>query len=105
MINRLVDHLKSINNTIYNKILIVNSLYCATNFLLTLAEIDHILNQLWNGLRKLESDVSTIYNYTDFLSIKIVIPTLINPANLKTTLNNTQKGMPKYLKLTQWPKN
>ena len=39
-----------------------------------LADIDHRLNQFqfWNDLRKLEHDVTMIYNYIDMLSNKIV---------------------------------
>ena len=71
MINRIVDAIKSINHTTHdNKA--INSLNYARNIPLTLAEIDHRLTQIWNGLRKLESDVSTIYNYIESLSSKVV---------------------------------
>ena len=90
MINRIVDTLKSINNITCNNNLTINSLNYARNFLLTLIEIDHRLNQLCNGLQKLESDVSTIYNYIDSLCNKIVTPTLTDPVDLRTILNNIQ---------------
>ena len=64
IINGLVDALKSNNNTMYNTNLAINSLNYARNFLLTLAVIYLRLNQLWNGLRKLEFHVSTIYIHT-----------------------------------------
>ena len=64
MINGTVDALGRIDSKAYSNNLAINSLNCARNVLLTLAEIDHRSNQLHNGLRKLESDVSTIY--TDF---------------------------------------
>ena len=62
MFNCLVDDLKNITNNTYNNNLAINSLNSARNFLVILAEIDHTLNQLCNGLRNLESDVVTIYN-------------------------------------------
>ena len=52
MINGLIDALKSINGTIYNKNLAIGSLNYVISFLLTLTEIDHRLNQLGNGLMK-----------------------------------------------------
>ena len=52
--------LKSIYNTAYENILAINSLNYARNFLLTLAETDHVFNQLETGSRKLKSNVSTI---------------------------------------------
>ena len=61
MINELVHAQRSINNIAYHNNLAINSLNYA-RFFLPLAEIDHILNQLLNGLRKLEIDVTTIYN-------------------------------------------
>ena len=99
MINGLVDALKSINNTAYNNNLAINSPNCAKNFLLTLVQIAHRLNQLCNGLRKLETDISTIYNYMfiDSLSNKHVRSTLIDPVDLQAILNNIQKAIPKYL--------
>ena len=54
------------------------------NFLLTLADVDHRINQLHNGLQKLEADVATIYNYINTLGSKIVTPMLIDPIDLKT---------------------
>ena len=44
------------------------------------------MNQLHNGLMKLEFDISTIYKYIDALSNKIITPTLVNPIDLKTKL-------------------
>ena len=70
MINGLVDTLKGVNNTFYNSNLAVNSLNYARMFMLSLAEVDHRLNILQNGLGKLASDVLTIYNYTDSLGKK-----------------------------------
>ena len=64
MINRLVYTLKSLNNTAYNNNLAINSLPDA--------KIVHRLNQTWIGLRKLESNILTIYNNVDSLIIKIV---------------------------------
>ena len=40
----------------------------------------------WNN--KIEPDVSTIYKYLDALSKKVVTPTLIDPTDLTTILNN-----------------
>ena len=70
MINGLVNALKSINTTIYCNNLSINSLNYARDFLLTQAEIAQRLKQLCNRLRKLESNVSTIYNYRDSLRKK-----------------------------------
>ena len=41
VINKLIDVLKSINDTAYNKSLAIDGLSYARSFLLTLAEIDH----------------------------------------------------------------
>ena len=60
MINGLT--LRTIDNTAYNNNLIIHNINYAKYSQLTLAEIDHRLNQLQNGLRKLKSDVLTIYN-------------------------------------------
>ena len=65
MIDGLVDALKSINSTTNKNNLAVNSLNYARSFVLTLAVIDHRLNILKNHIQKLESDISTIYNYID----------------------------------------
>ena len=51
MINGVVAALKIINNTAYNNNLAINSLNYATNFVLTLPEIDHRLIQLHNELK------------------------------------------------------
>ena len=48
---------------------------------------------------RLESDVSTIHKYISALSNKIDTPTLIDPINLKTIMNNIQKVLPTYLSL------
>ena len=45
MTDGLVDTLKSINTTTYHNNLAINSLNCARSLLLTLAEVDHRLNQ------------------------------------------------------------
>ena len=58
--NELGAALKSIYHTTHGNDIAINSLNYARIFLLTLAEIDHRLNQLQHGLRKLEFDVSTI---------------------------------------------
>ena len=99
MINGLVDSLRNINYATYNDNLAINNLHCASNFPLSLAEIDHRLNQLQNGLGKLESDISTIYNHIDSLGNNIVTPTLISHVYLRTILNNMQKVTPKDLSL------
>ena len=54
MFNGLEDNLKNITNNTYNNNLAINSLNYARNFLVILAEMDHTLNQLCNGLRNLE---------------------------------------------------
>ena len=48
----LVDTLKNIHDTVYHDNLAINRLMYARHCLLTLAKIDHRLNQLNNGLRK-----------------------------------------------------
>ena len=45
MTNQLADTLKSINNAANNNLLATNSLNHFRNFLLTLAEIDHRLDE------------------------------------------------------------
>ena len=87
MINGLLDAWKSIKNAAYDNSLVINRLNYARNILLTLAEIDHSLNQLCNGLRNLASDISTIYNNINSLSSKIVTPILIDSPDLRTILN------------------
>ena len=99
MINGLVDALKSTNRTTHNNSIAINSLNYARNFLLTLTEIDHRLNQSCSGLQKLDSDASTIYNYVGSLSNKGVIPTLIHLVDLRPILNNILKAIPTYLPL------
>ena len=47
----------------------------------------------------MESNITIIYTYTDSLSNKIVTPTLIDPVNLSTILNNIYKVITKYLSL------
>ena len=76
MINESVDALKNINNTACNNSLAISSLSYVRNFLLTLAKIDHRLNQLYNGLRKIKSYISTIDKYIDSLSNKVITTTL-----------------------------
>ena len=75
-------------NTAYSNNLAIDILNYARNFLLPLAERDHILDQLWIGLRKVESDVWTIYSYILLLGNKIVTPTQINLVDCRTILNN-----------------
>ena len=100
MINGLVSSLKSINITVYHSILTIQRLNYGCNIFLMLADLDPRLNELYNGLGKLESDMSTIYSYINTLSYKIVTPTLINPVDLKTILNNVQTVIPLYLSLS-----
>ena len=57
--------------------------------------MDHGLNKLWNGLRKLESNVSTIYNCIESLSNKIVTLNLINQVYISTIIANIQKVISK----------
>ena len=105
MINGLIDPLVRINNTNYNNNLATTSLNYSRTFQLTFAEIYHRLSQLWNGLRKLESCVSTIYNYRDSLCNKTVTPTLINLLALRSVLSNIQKVISKYLGLPSYLTN
>ena len=49
--------------------------------------------------KKLEFDTSTVYNYIDSLSNKVVTPTLMYPLDLRTIPDNIQKFIPKYLNL------
>ena len=86
MIDRLVDVSKDMNYTTNNNNVAINSLNYTRNF-------------LCNGLRKLESDVSTIYNYIDSLDNRKVTLTLINPVELKAILKSIQKIIAKYLSL------
>ena len=79
MISRLVDVLKGINDTVYHSNLAVNSLNYDRSFLLTLADVY----------------VSTIYDYIDSPGKIIVTPTLNDPVDLRTILNNIQKVIPK----------
>ena len=72
MINGLVNALKSINTTVYHSKIEIQRLNYAHNILLTLADIDHRINKLCNGLQKLERDVATIYNYINNLKIKLL---------------------------------
>ena len=50
MINGLVNALKSINTTVYHSKIEIQRLNYAHNFLLILADTDHRINQLHNGL-------------------------------------------------------
>ena len=103
MINGLMNALKSINTTIYhNKIEIQRQNYAHT-FLLTLADIDHRINQLCNGLQKFEADVVTTYNYIPTLWSKIVTPMLIDPIDLKTIHTNIQAVLLLYFSLPNEP--
>ena len=47
--------------------------------------------------KKLKSNESTIYNYKDSLGSKIVTPTLVDPVDIRTKLNNIQKVIHTYL--------
>ena len=58
---------------------------------LTLADIDHRLNQLWNCLRKLESDVSSICTYVNSLSNKTITPIFIDAIDFKSMLKNIKQ--------------
>ena len=49
--------------------------------------------------KKLESDVSIIYNYIDSLGNKIVTSNPTDPVDLRTMSNNIKKVIPKYLNL------
>ena len=76
MINGPVNSLKSINTTIYHSKIEIQRLNFTHNFLLTLADVDHRINQLCNDLQKLEVYVATICNYINTLGSKIVTPML-----------------------------
>ena len=91
MINRLVPVSESINYTVYYDNIETDSPNYARIFLLALAEMNHILNQLYNLIIKLEPDVSTIYKYIDHLDNKSVTSMIINAINLKIILNNMWK--------------
>ena len=75
MINRPMHALKSVVNTVHLSHLLIKRLNYAHSFFLTLADIDHRLNQLCYRLNKLEPDISTIYNYINTLSNKVITPT------------------------------
>ena len=61
------------------------------------------IKSITKGLRKLECDVATIYNYIDSLGNKIVTPTLIDPVDLRAILNNIQNIIPSYSGLPDNP--
>ena len=103
MISGLVNALKSINTTVYQSKIEIQTLNYAHNFLLTLADIDQRINQLHNVLGKLETDVATICNYINTLGSKIVMPMHINPIDLKTILSYIQAVIPSYLSLPNDP--
>ena len=86
MRNGLVYALNTINTTVYHSKIEIQRLNYACNFFLNLADIDHRINQLCNGLRKLEADVATIYSYINTLGSKIVTPMLIDPIDLKNNI-------------------
>ena len=65
------------------KKLIIDSLNYARN-VLTIEETDHRINQLHSGFIKLESDISTIYNYIDSFGYKSFTSSLIDPVDLRT---------------------
>ena len=83
IINELVDVLKCINNTIYHHNLVIDSLSYIRGFLLTLAQIYHILSQLHNRLMKLDFGVSTIYKYIDVLNNEVFTSMLVDPNRSK----------------------
>ena len=99
MINGIVNVLKSINTTVYRRKIKIQRLNDACNFFLTLADMDHRINQLYNGQRKLEADVATIYNYINTLGSKIVTPSLTDAIDLETIPTNIQAVIPSYLSL------
>ena len=68
MINGLVDALKGINIIVYHNNSAIKSLNYAQSFSLISGGMNYKLNQLLNKLKKLESYVSTIYNYIVSLS-------------------------------------
>ena len=94
---------KSINITVYHSKIEIQRLNYAHNLLLTLADVDHRINQLHNGLKKPEADVAIVYNYISTLGSKIVTPMLIDPIDLKTILTNIQAVIPSYLSLLNDP--
>ena len=68
MIHIIVNAFKSVNDNVYHDKLTIDNLKYARSFLLTLAEFDHILNQLCYSVMILEYDVYTIYKYINTLS-------------------------------------
>ena len=60
---------------------------------MTLAEIDHRLNQLHNWLMKLESNIPMIYDKIYSLSNKIVTSILIDPIGSKGILHNIHREL------------
>ena len=50
MINGLVNSLKALNTTVYHSNIEIQRPNYALNFFLTLADVDHRINQLHNGL-------------------------------------------------------
>ena len=98
MINRLVGTLKSTGNTRYQSKLLIKRLNYTQNFFFTLADIVCKLNQVCNRLNKLDSDISTIYNYINTLSIKI-ITILIDHIDPRAILINIKNVTPPYLSL------
>ena len=77
----------------------IQRLNYAHNFFLTLADVEHRINWLHDGLQKLDADVATTYNYKNILGSKIVTPMLIDTINLKTVLTSVQAVIPPYLSL------
>ena len=59
------------------------------------AEIVNRLNQLNNGLIKLECDIFTIYKYIDSLSNKKFTPKFVKPMNLKNYIKQYAKSVTK----------
>ena len=95
--------LKSINTTVYHSKLEIQKLNYACNFILTLADTEHRINQLCNGLRKLEADVATIYNYINTLEVKLLHQCLSTPYWPKNNTSNIQAVISSCLSLPNYP--
>ena len=62
IINGLVGVLRSINTTDYHRCFTIQDYFMFLKLFLMLADTDYRINQLCNGLRKLEPDMSTTYS-------------------------------------------
>ena len=87
----------------HTKALNITTIHLANNRHMINIYVDHRINELCNGLQKLEADVATIYNYTNTLRSKIVTPMLVSPIDLKTILTNIQAVFPSCLSLPNDP--